>query len=431
MPEVVNAFPRTPDAAEAFVDTLERVLDSGLEVTAGKSLSIGSEATFHELLNFGMVVENPRERVIRSAVRGLNVPAAVARFVWMMAGSDRLADIAFYEPKVRAFTDDGVSVPGSNYGQRLLQARPGLNQLTGAIRRLREDPSSRRAALVIYHPEDTVRESKDIPCTFGLFYHIRDGRLHATTLMRSNNAFVLLPYNLFEFSLLAEVVATECGVPLGPLTHIAVSMHVFARDVAAARDVISKRALSIPSIPIPPMPPSALAEVHELVVLESELRHGSAALSARNVEGWIDKGEKLSPYWRQYFYLLLVHVARQNHDASALESIRSVLESPWRELTPKRFLELEQVAPAPMPELDLEMPPGPPRATILPFTNTRLHQSLRDGVGRWEVSTGKILPWRTFVTLEEHYGSTIAAQGAELIDDSDLQARIDRLLDGA
>src|SRR5207302_676113 len=150
----------------------------------------------------------------------------------------RYADIAFYEPKVKGFTDDGISVPGSSYGRRIVQVRPGLDQLGSAISRLKDDPSSRRAAVTIYQPEDAVRESKDIPCAFGLFYHVRGGELYATLSMRSNNAVQLLPFNVFEFSLLAEVVACELGVPLGPLVYQAASMHVYDESLARAREII-------------------------------------------------------------------------------------------------------------------------------------------------------------------------------------------------
>ena len=39
------------------------------------------------------------------------------------------------------------------------------------------DGKLRRAANVIWKPEDALRISKDIPCAFGLFYFPRDGEL--------------------------------------------------------------------------------------------------------------------------------------------------------------------------------------------------------------------------------------------------------------
>jgi thymidylate synthase len=405
------------DVDAALVTTLAALRESGAVVSGGASSSVGSGKEARELLNFTAVIQNPRERLVRNPKRPLNLPAAVARFVWMMAGSDRLADIAFYEEKVRYFSDDGVSVPGSSYGQRMLQARPGLNQLASVIRRLKVDPSSRRATIAIYHPEDATRESRDIPCTFGLAYHVRGESLLATTLMRSNNAFTLLPYNVFEFSLLAEVVAQELGVSLGPLTHTALSMHLYAADYERADAVIGcadRNALA--PIPVMPVSPSPLEEVRKLVVLEAELRHRSAAIGRGNIEEWIEKGERtLSPYWRQYFYLLLVHVAVRNGEARAFDSLLSIIEAPWSGLLPARPSE------ANLPEVDfsLELPPDHV-ATVVPLVHTRMHRSLRDNAERWEKGKGRSLPWRVFVKLEERFAGQVAARGdAGLIEEEE------------
>jgi thymidylate synthase len=81
---------------------------------------------------------------------------AVARFVWMVSGDDRLADIRFYEEAVTYFSDNQISVPGSNYGTRLFQPRPGLNQIEGVIARLKEDPETRRAAAVVVETGTTL-----------------------------------------------------------------------------------------------------------------------------------------------------------------------------------------------------------------------------------------------------------------------------------
>src|SRR5262245_37622499 len=121
------------DADEAYSLTLGTVGSGGLEIQGAKSLSIGSEQRSTEILDFVIRIENPHDYLVFNPARRINLPAAVARFVWMMAGSDRLADIAFYEPKSKAFSDDGVAVPGSNYGQRILRPRPGCNQLEAII----------------------------------------------------------------------------------------------------------------------------------------------------------------------------------------------------------------------------------------------------------------------------------------------------------
>lgn len=60
--------------------------------------------------------------------------------------------------------------------------------------------------------------------------------------MRSNNVWTLLPYNIFEFTLLAEFMAADLGVALGTYHHHAVSMHLYANnlDEAAVRSYLDR-----------------------------------------------------------------------------------------------------------------------------------------------------------------------------------------------
>lgn len=139
-----------------FSEVLSDIIRDGDHVEAGKSQSVGSQRGFLELQNYQFSLVNPRDRVLVHPVRDFNLIGAVARFVWMCSGSDRTSDIAFYEPKIMGFSDDGISVPGSNYGTRLFQPRAGLNQVLSAVDRLRNDPSSRRAAATIWQPDDST-----------------------------------------------------------------------------------------------------------------------------------------------------------------------------------------------------------------------------------------------------------------------------------
>jgi hypothetical protein len=228
----------------------------------------------------------------------------------MMSANNRLADIAFHEPRVKAFTDDALTVPGSSYGMRLRQPQPGLDQVLGAIGRLTEQTDSRRAAVSIFHPVDAVRTSNDIPCAFGLFFHNRGGRLLTTVMMRSNNAFTLLPFNIFEFSLLAEVVAVEANLELGPITYFAGSMHLYDDDADRAAEFLATPIAPPVLMDAMPVEAKPLAELTKLAQFEADLRHGSAAVNARTVEDWLDRADReLHSYWAQLAYVLVAGVA--------------------------------------------------------------------------------------------------------------------------
>lgn len=319
----------TSDDALAIV--LSDLLSSGCEVSVCDALSVGAHRRTKELTNYFISIKNPRGRFTWNPARLLRLPLAVARFAWMMAGSDRLNEIAFYDERVRKFSDDGISVPGSNFGQRIIRPLPGLNQLTSVIALLKRDPGTRRGVIAVYQPADCARESRDIPCALSLAFHIRDGMLHPTVVMRSNNAFGLLPYNLFEFSLLSEVVSTELEVPLGPLSHIVLSMHLYAEDFKAAERVSSEDIrIDAPLFPEMPCNPRPLEQILTLIGLESDLRSGRI-LSGPDAIPWIDEASRLlHPYWYQFFLVLLSWASsKYNHQVASVLA-REKLTEPWR-----------------------------------------------------------------------------------------------------
>jgi Thymidylate synthase len=303
-------------ADEAFSSIVKSLLDAPHLEAEGDGAQRTRQGSY-EQLNYSFLLNSPRRRLSGE----LNAPVAAARFVWMMSANNRLADIAFYEPKVMGFTDDGLTVPGSSYGMRLRQPQPGVDQIAGAISRLKDEKDTRRAAVSIFQPIDAIRESKDIPCAFGIFFHNRDGFLKTTILMRSNNAWDLLPFNMFELSMLAEVIAVEAGLKLGEMTYFAGSMHLYDRHVQKVNGWSTGRSLS--EMTEIPQGSNPLAELTELGRFEAELRHSSTSIDNRSINEWLDRvTSRFSPYWSQFGFLLLAAVAA-SRDQRTLDSVRS------------------------------------------------------------------------------------------------------------
>lgn len=298
---------------QQFRQVLQDVLQSGEQVKAGASSSTGSNQQFIDFNNYQFTLPNPRDRILANPLRNLNLYSAIARFVWMCSGSDRIADIAFYEPQVKRFTDDQISVPGSNYGTRIFQPRPGLNQILAAVERLKKDQGTRRSAVIVWQPEDAVRESNDIPCTFGLSFYVRRGRLNVTTIMRSNAAFRLLPFNVFEFTLLGELVSVLTGIPLGEYTTFAVSMHIYESELPRVRQMLE--AEDVEPCPEMDIMPSSTTwdDIYRLIEFSNSVRAATEGLTNYNYQEWLSTCDKLDPYWADFGKALLAFSLFKNN----------------------------------------------------------------------------------------------------------------------
>ncbi len=293
---------------EAFILTLKTVLDSGHHIGTHPNGHPDKARGSMEIINFQISMQNPRDRILTNPIRRFNCVEAAARLVWTLGANNRTEDISFYQPKARAYSDNQITIPGSNYGMRIFESRPGLNQAEGVIKKLENEVGSRRGAIAIWQPEDAVRDLNDIPCAFGMFFHLREDQLILTTVMRSNNAFLLLPYNMFEFSLLGEMIAVTLGVKLGPYVHFAASMHIFDDQSIRAREAISAYDLSLrshvcQSMPAMPRIPAPFEQANDLARLEAQLRQEYALVAPKDL---LSRGERLHEYWRAFYNVLLI-----------------------------------------------------------------------------------------------------------------------------
>jgi hypothetical protein len=326
------------DWESVFRRTLRDVMARGHEMCAGPGLSIGSGQPARELLNYSIELRQPRDRLLVDPRCRVNLLKTAGRFAWMMSGNDRLADIEWYDAGARRFSDDGWTVPGSSDGARLRNPRPGLDQLTRVIQLLRSEPDTRRAVAVIYQPDDAGRLSRDVPCTIALAYNLRHGRLHATTIMRSSNAFKVLPYDLFLFSMVAEVVAAELEVELGSYHQFAASLHVYHRDLKLAGELAADPRPSSRAV-MPPMPKGGtLDDVAALLRIEQALR--GPDLDSRELGRQHERiARELPRYWQGFARLLVLHaVQRRVLEAVARreleETVIEELDEPFRSLLP-------------------------------------------------------------------------------------------------
>lgn len=187
-------------------------------------------AVVGECLNAITVINDPTRNIVTSDDRKLPMRYAVGELLWYLSGSNRLKDISIFSKVWERMSDDGETV-NSAYGDRIF-SRFGFNQMRYVENALLKDPNTRQAVIHIKDPvEYTENPTKDVPCTVCLQYFIRDGKLHSTTYMRSNDLWTGFPYDIFSFTSFQIMLAFRLGVDIGTYTHIAGSLHLYERSL--------------------------------------------------------------------------------------------------------------------------------------------------------------------------------------------------------
>ena len=218
------------DATIAWRLQLSRLLTSGE--------AINPRGVWTRELPQQTIMVDMRRPVIVDNIRKLNYRFMAAEAFWILSGDDRTATIVPYNKAIAQFSDDGETFFGA-YGPRIHE------QLDYVVEKLLADPTTRQAGLTTWRPSPPA--TKDVPCTVAMFFSIRRDELQAHVFMRSSDIWLGVPYDVFNFSMLAHLICArlnerkpvEKHTAPGILYLTAASSHLYETNVEGARSVLA------------------------------------------------------------------------------------------------------------------------------------------------------------------------------------------------
>jgi len=262
---------------DLYKASIDEVLKNGEQVTA-RGLD------FKEIIFPHLVLTNPRARIVQNPARKLSKKFMMGEFIWIMSGQDTLEMIGHYSKNYAQFSDDGIRLHGA-YGPRLRYWEYSLgfehgqyhDQLQGCLNRLKADPGTRQAVIVILNPGiDFMVKTKDVPCNDLLQFFIRDNKLHMSCYVRSNDLFWGFPYDIWHWTMLQELYASILGVGLGEYHHFVGSLHIYNKDFEQMNKCLN---YEFPQIAMVEMPKeNDLSIIGFLSNFEGALRNSGIAL---------------------------------------------------------------------------------------------------------------------------------------------------------
>ncbi len=228
-------------------------LDILFNIDASGSVELSRNGPCTEILGFSAKLEDVNQNFLFSPIRKLDPYYACAEFLWYLSMTDDTTFLQMFAPSYKLFCEDKVHAFGA-YGWRWIinsesrsgstgeDARSGGDQLIDAIETLRCHPESRQAVMTMWHGTDLIHalalDKKDLPCTLTHQFLLRNGYLHMITTMRSNDAWLGFPYDVFCNTQLLKLIADELGVEAGTYTHNAGSMHYYERNFERIDEIL-------------------------------------------------------------------------------------------------------------------------------------------------------------------------------------------------
>lgn len=280
-------------------DSYDGLLYQGLRLllTEGKAAAPRGKETL-EVENVCLELTQPRERVCLLPQRKANIFGTLADTLWVLAGRQDVEFPAYYIKRLREFSDDGLTFHGG-YGPRLRNWH-GVDQLKAVYGLLTQEPATRRAVLILFDPlRDLTTTGKDIPCNNWMQFTLRQYRLNLRVVSRSMDVVWGSAINVFEWTVLQELMAVSLGVQLGSYTHIVGSFHIYRDYIPLAKDITAQplQEHAAPSLPI------GLA----IDQLDSALRQVFALEEGMRTLQTPDLGAVEDPWFREAVRLLWIH----------------------------------------------------------------------------------------------------------------------------
>ncbi len=305
-------------------------------------------------------LRSPRSRLSRTETRG-QLFSAIGELLWYLAGSNDADFITYYTPAYKDDVVDGEVYGG--YGPRLLSRRIGdgsvTNQIENVFRVLKLKRGSRRAVIQLFDAEDIVEPSrKEVPCTCTLQFLIRGDRLHLISSLRSNDAYLGLPHDVFAFTMIQEIMARRLGVEIGTYKQMVGSLHLYDKQDEKKEDwpALARRfldegypeAVEMPAMPVgDPMP-----EIARLLGIEAKLREGKAVSAAEF---------KRPGYWGDLARLLKIFRHVKNKETAAITPFKARMSTRFYNVYIQRKQRPRAATPiAKQLALELMIPPDKP-----------------------------------------------------------------------
>lgn len=194
----------------------------------------GRKGKTKEELHMMFSITDPRQRWVTCRKPVISPALAFAELITIMNGCAEAKIINKWNPVLPQYQGNYEEYPGA-YGKRLRHIF-GFDQLEKAYETLKYNSNSRQVVLDIWKPDidlpkhDGVANNDDIPCNICSMLKIRNGKLYWTQVMRSNDIFLGLPYNILQFTSLQEIFAGWLDIEVGEYMHISDSMHFYVNN---------------------------------------------------------------------------------------------------------------------------------------------------------------------------------------------------------
>lgn len=215
---------------EIDANTADELFDSIIALTKSNEYKTEDNNIEAEIINANIVLKDPTRNTMCNCSRKMPIRYAIGELLWYNSTNNSFKAIDSFSKFWKNLSDDGITV-NSNYGY-CIRKKFNFDQWDMVKELLKKNPHTRQALIHIKEARDIVNNpTKDLNCTVALQFLLRNNKLDLIAMMRSNDIWLGLPYDIFNFTCMQIQMAMELGVDIGTYYHNVGSLHLYRRDM--------------------------------------------------------------------------------------------------------------------------------------------------------------------------------------------------------
>lgn len=127
----------------------------------------------------------------------------------------------------------------------------GFDQIAWVGKLLRDNPLTKRARVIAWHPADMER-CFVATCHGDLYFHVFGDQLDMVMVQRSGDVPIGVPFNTAGYALLLMMMAQVLDLKPGKLYHNIIDAHLYENQVPAMQEMIARESFPYPKVAMNP-----------------------------------------------------------------------------------------------------------------------------------------------------------------------------------
>lgn len=231
-----------------YLELLDKIMTEGVD--RGDRTGTGTRGIFGHQMRFDLSDGFPL-----LTTKKLHLKSIIYELLWFLKGDTNVKYLQ--ENGVRIWNEwaapDGELGPvyGSQWRSWPDYNGGSIDQITEAIKTIRENPESRRIIVSAWNVAK-LPEMALPPCHLLFQFYVANGRLSLMLYQRSADCFLGVPFNIASYALLLMMVAQVTGLKPGEFVHTLGDTHIYHNHFEQVRTQLARTPGKLPTMHLNP-----------------------------------------------------------------------------------------------------------------------------------------------------------------------------------